>query len=164
MDGLEEDLNLSDAEYRGALAILYASYSPGQLPSNLVRCFDFSSEALDLTRSACELDFVVHQSTISLHVQLHRSMGPVLNLDRRRQQRRSAVGSPCGPFLLSYSCHTFTSRCPGFLVGLPEAVSYSASARRVCAQISCLGLLLRRYVHAVQVVYKERVGLPRRIM
>ncbi|TFY75869.1 hypothetical protein EWM64_g8143 [Hericium alpestre] len=38
LKGLEEDLHLTDLQYNVILAVLYASYCPAQIPSNMVRC------------------------------------------------------------------------------------------------------------------------------
>ncbi|KAF8548637.1 MFS general substrate transporter, partial [Imleria badia] len=36
LEGLEADLGLTDVEYETVLAVLYASYSPAQIPSNMI--------------------------------------------------------------------------------------------------------------------------------
>ncbi|TFY73344.1 hypothetical protein EWM64_g10668 [Hericium alpestre] len=38
LKGLEQDLHLTDLQYNVILAVLYASYCPAQIPSNMVRC------------------------------------------------------------------------------------------------------------------------------
>ncbi|KAF8439018.1 hypothetical protein L210DRAFT_3646541 [Boletus edulis BED1] len=57
LQGLEADLGLTDVEYETVLAILYASYAPAQIPSNMILGY-------------------ISRSAVYLHWSLRNSLGP----------------------------------------------------------------------------------------